>query len=79
MVEFKYTQGQAKKLGLRGWCMNTDEGTVTGVMEGDQKQIEEMKKWLQLTGSPQSKIEKAVFKNEKNVDVSGFKDFSIRH
>uniref|UniRef100_A0A1B6F9J5 Acylphosphatase n=1 Tax=Cuerna arida TaxID=1464854 RepID=A0A1B6F9J5_9HEMI len=73
----KFTQEQGKKLGLKGWCMNTESGTVTGVMEGEQRQIEAMKKWLQETGSPMSKIEKAVFKNEKKLDNYTYKDFSV--
>ncbi|KAG8262637.1 acylphosphatase-1-like isoform X1 [Homalodisca vitripennis] len=74
----KFTQEQGKKLGLKGWCMNTEAGTVTGVMEGEQRQVEAMKKWLQETGSPMSKIDKAVFKNEKKLDNYTYKDFSVR-
>ena len=29
-----YTQKQAKKLGLVGWCMNTERGTVIGEIQG---------------------------------------------
>lgn len=35
------------------------------------------KQWLTKTGSTQSKIEKAVFKNEKNINEYSFKDFDI--
>ena len=30
----KYTKKEADKLGLSGWVMNTDNGTVVGVAEG---------------------------------------------
>lgn len=38
----KYTQKQAQLLGLRGWCMNTNEGTVKGQLEGPQNELNEM-------------------------------------
>lgn len=38
----KYTQDQAKVLGLRGWCMNTDYGTLKGQLEGRKEAVEEM-------------------------------------
>ncbi|PSN41634.1 Acylphosphatase-1 [Blattella germanica] len=74
----KYTEKQAKKLNLRGWCMNTKAGTVTGNLEGPQQKVEEMKQWLQMEGSPQSRIEKAEFKNERILDKFSHKEFSIR-
>lgn len=47
----KYTEKQAKLLSLRGWCMNTSEGTVKGQLEGPQNELNEMlvilmKLWL---------------------------------
>uniref|UniRef100_A0A1A9WFP8 acylphosphatase n=1 Tax=Glossina brevipalpis TaxID=37001 RepID=A0A1A9WFP8_9MUSC len=41
-IERKHTVQQAKKLGLRGWCMNTRKGTVIGQLEGAQTQISEI-------------------------------------
>ncbi|KAK4885089.1 hypothetical protein RN001_001360 [Aquatica leii] len=63
----KFTQQESKKIGVRGWCMNTDRGTVSGVMEGEESKINHMKNWLKSVGSPSSKIEKADFKNEKMI------------
>ncbi|XP_035738793.1 acylphosphatase-1-like [Vespa mandarinia] len=74
----KYTQKKSQELGLKGWCMNTDRGTVVGQLEGEQSKVEEMKRWLQCTGSPQSAIEKAIFKNEKEIMQSSFTSFDIR-
>ncbi|PSN41638.1 Acylphosphatase-2 [Blattella germanica] len=74
----KYTDLEAKRLGLRGWCMNTDKGTVTGTMEGPERKVEEMKKWLVSVGSPKSRIERAEFKNEKNVEKYSFQEFRIK-
>ena len=41
-VKFKNTEEAAKRLGIRGWCMNTREGTVKGVIEGEEKPFNEM-------------------------------------
>ncbi|CAG4974999.1 unnamed protein product [Parnassius apollo] len=74
----KYTKQQADKLGLRGWCMNTSKGTVQGQIQGPSDNVESMMQWLRSTGSPSSQIEKAEFKNEKEVSEYSFNDFSIR-
>ncbi|XP_063848294.1 acylphosphatase-2-like isoform X1 [Scylla paramamosain] len=75
----KYTQDEGKKLGVRGWCMNTHHGTVAGQLEGPQDKVIMMKEWLQKTGSPSSRIDKAEFKNEKEIEDYSFKSFSVRH
>ncbi|XP_017891909.1 acylphosphatase-1-like [Ceratina calcarata] len=74
----KYTQKRGKELGLKGWCMNTDDGTVVGHLEGEKDKVEEMKKWLRYTGSPQSAIDKAEFRNEKEISQPSFHGFEIR-
>ncbi|SPP81782.1 blast:Acylphosphatase-2 [Drosophila guanche] len=74
----QHTNNKAKQLGLVGWCMNTDEGSVKGVMEGSLDNITEMKSWLQHTGSPRSVIQKAVFSSNEPLASSNFKTFSIR-
>lgn len=38
----KHTEKQAKLFGLRGWCMNTSQGTVRGQMEGELNKVNEM-------------------------------------
>ncbi|XP_011256643.2 acylphosphatase-1 [Camponotus floridanus] len=75
----KYTQKRGKELGLKGWCMNTSDGTVVGHLEGEKTQVEEMKQWLRRTGSPQSRIDKAEFRNEKEISQPSFSNFEIRH
>ncbi|XP_066156046.1 acylphosphatase-2-like [Euwallacea fornicatus] len=75
----KYTEKEAKKLGLKGWCMNTPNDTVKGVLEGIPSKVEEMKKWLQKTGSPQSRIDTAIFSNEHDIFKYSFDSFSIKH
>jgi acylphosphatase len=64
---------------FRGWIRNTERRTVQGELEGSADQIAAMKLWLQTTGSPSSRIEKAVFKNEKPVEKYSFGDtFEVR-
>ncbi|XP_068085989.1 acylphosphatase-2-like isoform X3 [Anabrus simplex] len=70
---------QGKKLGLRGWCMNTSRGTVTGQLEGEPSKVDEMKYWLSNIGSKNSRIDKAEFRNEKEISAYSFTDFTVRH
>ncbi|KPJ17166.1 Acylphosphatase-1 [Papilio machaon] len=74
----KFTKQEAEKLGLKGWCMNTSKGTVQGQLQGPSDNVENMMRWLRTTGSPSSQIEKAEFKNEKDITEYSFNDFSIR-
>ncbi|XP_077412626.1 acylphosphatase-1 [Vanacampus margaritifer] len=73
----KYTQAQAKKLGLVGWVQNTAVGTVQGQLLGPRKKVTEMQQWLKSTGSPKSQIAKAEFKNEKTVASLKHSSFDI--
>ncbi|XP_028171270.1 acylphosphatase-1-like [Ostrinia furnacalis] len=74
----KHTQRKATELGLKGWVMNTAQGTVIGQLQGPQGAIEDMKAWLQKVGSPKSKIEKAAFRNEGPINSCAFRTFEIR-
>ncbi|XP_041979422.1 acylphosphatase-1-like [Aricia agestis] len=74
----KYTQITALDLGLKGWVMNTAQGTVIGQCQGPKTAVEDMKTWLQTGGSPKSKIEKTAFKNEGTIKNYAFKSFEIR-
>ncbi|KAK8403599.1 hypothetical protein O3P69_000565 [Scylla paramamosain] len=38
----KYTKKKAVELGIRGWCKNTEEKTVTGQLEGPCQQLSHM-------------------------------------
>ncbi len=74
----KYTQQEGTKLGLVGWCMNTDEGTVKGVMQGKEDAVKKMKEWLSKVGSPKSKIDRAEFKSEREIEKLEFKSFDVK-
>ncbi|VEN43387.1 unnamed protein product [Callosobruchus maculatus] len=45
----KYTEKEANKLGLKGWCMNTSQGTVKGIIEGTPSKVDEIYLLLFLT------------------------------
>ncbi|XP_047991705.1 acylphosphatase-2-like [Leguminivora glycinivorella] len=75
----KHTQKKAQELGLKGWVMNTAQGTVVGQLQGPPKPLQDMKVWLQMVGSPKSKIEKTTFRNESAINNCAFRSFEIRH
>ena len=66
----KCTAERAISLGIKGWVKNTTKGTVIGFAEGENIALKNMKEWLEKTGSPKSRVEKAVFTDEK--DISSF-------
>lgn len=74
----KYTQLQGRKLNLVGWVQNTEHDTVEGYMEGERTNVDQMKEWLQKTGSPSSKVTKVQFKNEKSISKLTGNIFEIR-
>ena len=55
------------------------DGTVTGQMEGDTASIAQMKSWLEKTGSPMSRIEKANFSKERQIESFSFENFKVVH
>ncbi|NXI07490.1 ACYP1 protein, partial [Irena cyanogastra] len=73
----KYTQGEAKKLGLVGWVQNTSHGTVQGQIQGPTARVRELQEWLRKIGSPQSHISRAEFSNEKKIEALEHKEFQI--
>lgn len=74
----KYTKQQADKLSITGWCMNTRDDTVKGEIEGTEDKVNQMKQWLQNTGSPSSRITRAVFSPLKAIDRPAYENFAIR-
>mmetsp|Transcript_8109 Transcript_8109/g.15705 ORF Transcript_8109/g.15705 Transcript_8109/m.15705 type:complete len:96 (-) Transcript_8109:111-398(-) len=73
----KCTQEEAIRLGVRGWVQNTPQGTVIGEMEGSKEKVDELKAWLKTKGSPASKVERVVFKNEAVISTPKFKSFDV--
>ncbi|NXV59193.1 ACYP2 protein, partial [Molothrus ater] len=75
----RYTEQEAKKLGVVGWVKNTSQGTVTGQVQGPEERVNEMKSWLSKVGSPSSRIDKTNFSNEKEISKLDFSDFNTRY
>ncbi|XP_058016394.1 acylphosphatase-2-like [Ahaetulla prasina] len=75
----KYTEEQGRKLGLVGWVKNTASGTVTGQVQGPKEKVEIMKNWLRNVGSPMSRIDQAVFSNERQITALEFQSFTTKY
>ncbi|XP_039654347.1 acylphosphatase-2-like isoform X2 [Perca fluviatilis] len=74
-----YTEDHGQSLGLSGWVKNTRQGTVTGQIQGPQDKVNEMKLWLKSIGSPSSRIDRAVFSNERDISKLEIHGFSTRY
>ena len=74
----KNTMLTAKKLKLVGWVKNTMHDTVTGTVQGPSKDVDVMKEWLSKRGSKNSRIDKCVFSNIRNLDSLEYTSFTIR-
>mmetsp|Transcript_1923 Transcript_1923/g.4899 ORF Transcript_1923/g.4899 Transcript_1923/m.4899 type:complete len:142 (-) Transcript_1923:139-564(-) len=72
-----YTKRKADALGLVGWCKNTPENTVVGVVEGESTAIEAMRVWLSTTGSPKSRIARLDVNAYSKINRTTFADFSV--
>ena len=72
----KGNENEFKNNDVSGSAINTKEGTVKGIMFGNEENLEEMKNWLKNVGSPRSRIDKCEIKNiQKQVErgIVGFK------
>lgn len=63
---------------VKGFCMNTTDGTVKGKLEGDEGRMRQMMEWLKTTGSPKSNITKALFSDPKPIKEFSVRSFSIK-
>ncbi|XP_032579176.1 acylphosphatase-2 isoform X2 [Drosophila sechellia] len=73
----KYTLRRAQKLGVRGWCKNTNENTVKGEIQAHRNSFESMRLWLKHTGSPTSRIDKCIFSETTELAEFTFTNFTI--
>ncbi|XP_046664817.1 acylphosphatase-2-like isoform X3 [Homalodisca vitripennis] len=75
-VHFKeYTQRVAEEYNLRGYVVYTNNHTVRGYVEGQESYVPYMKKWLTERGSPEARVDKVVFYNERYIDDFRYKVF----
>ncbi|CAG2115995.1 unnamed protein product [Medioppia subpectinata] len=75
----KFTKRKADELGVYGYCMNARDGTVVGTIQASHQLIQQMKDWLQNTGSPYSRIERCEFTNERIISELEYNKFEVRH
>ena len=59
-----YAQDKATSLGLTGWVMNTPEGNVEAVFEGEKALVDEMLAWCKK-GPSTSHVKNVEVKEEK--------------
>ena len=73
----KYKVENVVIFGYQSCLFDNRDGTVKGELEGDLENVNLMKSWLQKTGSPQSRIDKAVFNNQRQINAYNFDNFRI--
>ncbi len=67
---------KAKKIGLVGWVMNQEDGTVKIMAEGEKDKLEEFIQWC-YNGPIMAKVDKV--KEEWKTAQEKFDKFEIRH
>nr|3TNV_A Chain A, Acylphosphatase [Pyrococcus horikoshii OT3] len=72
-VGFRWsTQREGRKLGLNGWVRNLPDGSVEGVLEGDEERVEAMIGWLHQ-GPPLARVTRVEVKWEQPKGEKGFR------
>lgn len=66
----------ARKLGLKGWVRNCEDGSVEIVAEGEKSSIEELVKWC-WKGPPAAVVKNVEVKWEEYKNE--FNDFRVRY
>lgn len=71
-----YTEKAARERGIKGWVMNTRDGRVEAILEGEKEQVEDMIRWCHQ-GSPMANVYGV---NVDWQDYTGeFQDFGVRY
>jgi len=71
-----YTQKAARARNILGWVMNTRDGRVEAVLEGEKEQVEDMINWCHQ-GSPMSDVTRVDVEWQEY--TGEFNDFSVRY
>jgi acylphosphatase len=72
------TVRRAQSLGVRSWVRNTPRRTVDGEVQGLRDKVQSMKHFLQYEGSPASQIDRAKFRNEREISTYDHDTFEVR-
>jgi acylphosphatase len=74
-VGFRWsTQEVAQRLGLAGWVRNEDDGSVSGLVQGDEPRIEEFLSWVKSGPAGARVTHLAV----EDTEPTGLRVFTIR-
>jgi len=74
-IGFRWTaREEALRLGLGGWVQNNDDGTVSGLVEGEEASLEAFAAWL-ARGPRGAWIEEVSW---RETAATGMRLFSIR-
>lgn len=65
----------AMDLGVTGYVGRTNIGTIAGVFQGDSALVQEMKDFVQKGGKSNFKIDRCVFRNEKDIQKMSLQVF----
>ncbi|UCG11181.1 MAG: acylphosphatase [Deltaproteobacteria bacterium] len=71
-----YTRRAARARGISGWVMNTRDGRVEAVLEGEKEMVEDMIRWCHQ-GSPMSYVSDVSVQWEEYVGEFG--DFRVKY
>lgn len=75
-VNFRYyTQRQAMRAGVTGWVRNLPDGSVAGVFEGEEQDVEAMVQWCRH-GPPSAEVTELIVQPEEY--RGEFSSFSIK-
>ncbi len=77
-VGFRYsTQREARHLGLTGYAMNLDDGSVEVMACGPEVQVEKLMAWLKAGGPSNARVDKVL--TEPHQPQREWTNFDIRH
>ena len=67
------TQKEARRLGLRGWVKNEEDGSVTARVAGPELSVRKLIEWCRQ-GPEMARVDEVLV---KQADSATFKDFKI--
>lgn len=74
-VAFRWhTAEQAKRLGVRGWVRNLDDGSVQAWLEGAAEQVESLVRWMR-SGPPAARVDAL---EAQDASARGLVGFEVR-
>ena len=67
-------QEEARSLGLAGWIRNEDDGSVSGLVQGESPAVEKFAAWLGR-GTRSARVDRV---DLTDAPASGLRNFSVR-